>query len=76
MRKMFWTIVALGILGASLQASAQTACDEWLKEWDKRTQVFNSQCVGSSRNLSRNEYCKLEGAVLETKRFRILQQCH
>jgi hypothetical protein len=75
MRKIFWTMILLATLGSTLQASATTMCDAWLKEWGNRTEVFNSGCVRSSLNYSQHNYCMQEAVALERERTRILQQC-
>jgi hypothetical protein len=76
MRKIFWTMILLATLSASVQASAETVCDAWRKDWGNRTQVFNAQCVRSSLNYSQSDYCTQEAAALQRQRFRILNQCH
>jgi hypothetical protein len=75
MQKIFWTMILFATLSASLQASAQTMCDAWRKEWGKRTEVFNIECVSSSVNYTRRDYCKREAAALDAERFKILHQC-
>jgi hypothetical protein len=75
MRTILCATILLATLSASLQASAETRCQVWLKELDDRAQVFNSQCVRSSVIYSRREYCQREAGALETERFKILHQC-
>jgi hypothetical protein len=76
MRKIFWTVILLATLSGSLQASAQTMCNAWRKDWDERTKAFNSECVPSSLNYSRRDDCNREAGLLEIERRRILYQCH
>ncbi len=75
MRKICLTMVLVATLGSSLQASARSMCDAWLKEWANRTEMFNSECVRSSLNYSRGNYCKQEAVALERERINILHQC-
>lgn len=75
MRKIFWTIIVLGTLSASPQASGETACDVWIKEFDRRAVAFNSDCVQSGRVLNSNDYCTQERRVLDAQQSRIFRAC-
>jgi hypothetical protein len=75
MRTILCTTILVATLSASLQASAQTRCDAWLKGLDDRAQVFNSECARSPFNYSRRDYCEREHGALQAERFKILHQC-
>jgi hypothetical protein len=75
MRKIFWTIIVLGTLSASLPASGETACDVWIKEFDRRAVAFNSECVDSGRALNSHDYCTRESRALDAQQSRIFRAC-
>jgi hypothetical protein len=75
MRKMVWLTIVLAILSASPEASGQTQCDAWIKDFDMRAVAFNSQCIRSGLLRNGNGYCRGEDRVLGSELSRISYQC-